>query len=246
MKHAIVTGGAGGLGAAISTHAASLGYHVGVFDFDQAAAQKVADEIEHAKAIACDVTDPASVRAALDAFGETPELLVNNAGIVRFGSLLEQTPDDFCAVVNVNLVGAYNVAREIAPRMQQKGGGAIVNITSINGRSPATGSGAYAAAKAGLAMLTQQMSIEWGPLGIRVNSVAPGFIDSGMSAPIYANAKVRKSRSETVPLKRLGLAEDVAQAVMFLASDEANYISGHNLVVDGGVTNSVLAQLPRD
>ena len=246
MKHAIVTGGAGGLGAAISTHAASLGYHVGIFDFDQAAAQKVADEIEHAKAIACDVTDPASVRAALDAFGETPDLHVNNAGIVRFGSLLEQTPDDFSAVVNVNLVGAYNVAREIAPRMQQKGGGAIVNITSINGRSPATGSGAYAAAKAGLAMLTQQMSIEWGPLGIRVNSVAPGFIDSGMSAPIYANAKVRKSRSETVPLKRLGLAEDVAQAVMFLASDEANYISGHNLVVDGGVTNSVLAQLPRD
>lgn len=246
MKHAIVTGGAGGLGAAISTHAASLGYKVGVFDFDQAAAQKVADEIDGAKAIACDVTDPASIRAALEAFGETPDLLVNNAGIVRFGSLLEQTPDDFSAVVNVNLIGAYNVSREIAPQMEQKGGGTIINITSINGRSPATGSGAYAAAKAGLAMLTQQMSIEWGPLGIRVNAVAPGFIDSGMSAPIYANAKVRKSRSETVPLKRLGLAEDIAKAVMFLASDEANYISGHNLIVDGGVTNSVLAQLPRD
>ncbi|MDA0273005.1 MAG: SDR family oxidoreductase, partial [Proteobacteria bacterium] len=100
--------------------------------------------------------------------------------------------------------------------------------------------------KSGLAQMTQLMSVEWGPYGIRVNAVAPGFIDAGMSAPFFKDEAVRKRRGGGVPLRRLGTAEDVAKAVMFLASEDAAYISGQEIAVDGGVINSVLAQLPRE
>jgi NAD(P)-dependent dehydrogenase (short-subunit alcohol dehydrogenase family) len=246
MKQAIITGGANGLGAMIARFSSGAGYRVGIIDIDGDRAAQTARSIENAVGLTADVSNDDSVEAAFDQFGETPDLLVNNAGLVRFGSLLEQTSDDFRDVVNVNLIGAYVVSRIAVPRMAQSGGGVIVNITSVNGVSPATGSGAYAAAKAGLAMLTQQMAIEFGPLGVRVNAVAPGFINAGMSAPIYADAKVAKVRAESVPLKRLGEAEDVAKAVMFLASDESDYINGVNLVVDGGVVNTSLANLRRE
>ena len=130
--------------------------------------------------------------------------------------------------------------------MKTVGTGAIINITSMGGIHPAPGSGAYGATKSGLAQMTQLMSVEWGPYGIRVNAVAPGFIDAGMSAPFFKDEAVRKQRGSGVPLRRLGTATDVAKAVMFLASDDAAYISGQEIAVDGGVINSVLAQLPRE
>jgi NAD(P)-dependent dehydrogenase (short-subunit alcohol dehydrogenase family) len=116
----------------------------------------------------------------------------------------------------------------------------------MGGIHPAPGGGAYGATKSGLAQMTELMSVEWGPSGIRVNAVAPGFIDAGMSAPFFKDPVVRELRGGGVPLRRLGTAEDVAEAVMFLASDAASYISGQELAVDGGVINSVLAQLPRE
>jgi NAD(P)-dependent dehydrogenase (short-subunit alcohol dehydrogenase family) len=130
--------------------------------------------------------------------------------------------------------------------MRDRGRGNIVNITSINSITPGPNAGAYPAAKAGLARLTEQMALEWGPLGLRVNAVAPGFIDAGISAPFFANPAVRELRSRAVPMRRLGTAADVAEAVMFLASDEASYVNGHELVVDGGVVSSLLLQLPRE
>ena len=196
-------------------------------------------------ALQADVTDEHQMKAAFDAFGATPDLLVNNAGIVRFGSLLEQTVDDFRASVNVSLIGTYIGAREAALRMVPRGSGVIINMSSLNAVTPGPGSGGYPAAKAGIAKLTEHMSLEVGPLGIRVNCVAPGFIDGGMSAPIYADPKVRALRGGAVPLRRLGTIEDIANAVLWLASDEAAYITGHQLVVDGGVAHSVLLQLPR-
>jgi NAD(P)-dependent dehydrogenase (short-subunit alcohol dehydrogenase family) len=245
-RHAFITGAGAGLGAAIAEHAAKAGYRVGLVDVGADAVRAQVARLPDAVALPCDVTDEAAVEAALDAFGAVPDVVVCNAGIVRFGTLLDVSIQDFRKVTEVNLVGAFIVARAAARRMAPRGRGSIVNITSINAITPAPGSGAYPAAKAGLAALTEHMALEWGPLGLRVNCVAPGFIDAGMSAPIYANPKVRASRGGAVPMRRLGTADEVAQAVMFLASDAASYINGHQLAVDGGVVHSVLLQLPRD
>lgn len=246
MKNAIVTGGGGDIGVAIAKEASDAGYRVGLLDIDIDAAQRAADSIDGACAIKVDVTDEKSVEDALDAFDATPDLLVNNAGLVRFGPLEDIALEDFRAVVDVNLVGCFVVARAVAKRMLPRGSGAIVNITSIGGVNPAPGGAAYGATKSGLAALTQLMSVEWGPQGLRVNAVAPGFIDAGMSAPFFKDQKVRDVRSGGVPLRRLGSAEDVARAVMFLASDNSSYISGQQIIVDGGVTHAVLAALPRE
>lgn len=246
MKNAIVTGASGDLGTRITEHALKAGYRVGALDVQAEGVNALADRLDNVVALTADITDEDSVRQALDKFGAVPDLLVNNAGLVRFGSLTEQSVQDFIDVVNVNLIGSYIVAREAATRMIAAEGGAIVNITSMNGIHPAPGSGAYCATKAGLAQLSQLMSVEWGPHGIRVNAVAPGFIDAGMSTPFFKDPEVRKRRGDGVPLRRLGTAEDIANAVMFLASDEASYVSGQEIAVDGGVINSVMAQLPRE
>jgi short-subunit dehydrogenase len=246
LKTAIVTGGAHGIGAAICRHAARAGYRVGVLDLQQAACDALAAELGNGSVgLAADVTNEAAVHAAFLKFAAVPDLLVNNAGIVRFGSLLEQTVDAFREVVNIHLVGTYIVAREAALEMVKRGSGVIINMSSLNAVTPGPGSGGYPAAKAGIAKLTEHLAIELGPLGIRVNSVAPGFIDGGMSAPIYADPRVRASRGGAVPIRRLGTVDDVANAVMWLASDQASYVTGHQLLVDGGVAPSVLAHLPR-
>ena len=246
MKSAIVTGGADGLGAEIAMSLSCNGYRVGIIDICEKLAQETAASIVNAMAITADITDASQVAAAFDAFGETPDLLVNNAGIVRFGPMEEQSVDDFVSVINVNLLGSCLCARQAAIGMLQRGSGHIINITSINGLHPAPDVGLYGGTKAAMANITQAMSIEWGPRGVRVNSIAPGFIDAGMSSPIYVDPKVRAKRGGGVPLRRLGEAEDIAQAVLFLDSNAASYINGHQLVVDGGVSNSVMAHLPRE
>ncbi|MGI9623673.1 MAG: SDR family NAD(P)-dependent oxidoreductase [Acidimicrobiales bacterium] len=240
----IVTGAGTGIGEAIARKASESGYRVGVLDMDGAAAAAVADSLPDAVPLEAAVSDPVAVEAALDQFG-TPDAVVNNAGIVRFGPLLDLNLDDWRSVVEVNLTGTFVCATACARRMADNGGGSMVNITSINGIAPGTNAGAYGATKAGINMVTQQMSIEWGPLGIRVNSVAPGLIDGGMSAPIFADPEFRRRRTEKVPAGRLGLVDDIAKAVVFLCSSDADYITGHQLVVDGGVINSIIANLPR-
>ena len=245
MATALITGAAHGLGACMAEHAARHGYRVGVLDLNLVEARAVADRIEGV-ALAADVTDPEQVEKAVERLGETPKLLINNAGILRTGPLLDHAVDDFRQVVQVNLVSVFIVSQIVAGRMKDNGGGAIVNLASINAINPSTLCGAYAAAKAGVVCLTQQMSMEWGEYGIRVNSMAPGFIDAGMSAPFFRNPAIRELRGNAVPLGRLGSADDVAECAMFLASDAAAYISGQNIAIDGGVINSVLMQLPRD
>lgn len=246
MKTAIITGAAGGLGAATAERASKLGYRVGVLDRDGDKARVVASHLADAVALQADVTNEASVAAALDAFGVVPDLLVNNAGIVRFGTLADQGIAKFREVVDVNLMGTFVPAWLVGVKMVARGSGVIINTTSINAITPGPNTGAYPATKAAIAKLTEHMAIEWGPSGVRVNCVAPGFIDAGMSAPIYADPGVRALRGGGVPLRRLGTADDVAAAIMFLASDEGSYIHGHQLVIDGGVVHSLLAQLPRE
>jgi len=246
MRHVLVTGAAQGIGAVIAERFAAAGDRVGLVDRDADAVATRAAAIEGAQALTADVADAASIEAVLDAFGEPPDVLVNNAGIVRFGPLLELSAASWRAVVDVNLTGTFLFARAVARRIvEAQRPGAIVNITSMNGVAPGPNAGAYGSTKAAVALLTQQMALEWGPLGIRVNAVAPGLVDAGMSEPIYADAAVKKARASKVPLGRLAEADDIAKAVFFLASDDAAYVNGQNLLVDGGVTLGIIGQLPR-
>lgn len=249
-KTAIVTGAGAGLGAVIATRLAEAGYRVAVLDANAASAARTVASLEGAVGLTADISDEASVEAAVTAavahFGAAPDLLVNNAGIVRFGPLLKHSVADFRRVIEVNLIGCFIASRAVAQRMVARGSGCIVNITSINALTPGPGAGAYPAAKAGVARLTEHFAIELGAHGIRVNSIAPGFIDAGMSAPIFADPKVRALRGSGVPLRSLGTADDVANAVLYLASEAARYVNAHQLVVDGGVVANLLALLPRE
>lgn len=251
----VVTGAGAGLGAAIAGAAADAGWTVGALDRDGDAAARTAATLgDRGVALTADTTDEAAVEAALDRLatatgrpaGDGPDALVANAGIVRFGPLLDAALADWRAVVDVNLTGTFVTARAVARRLVAAGRpGAIVAVTSMNGVVPGPNAGAYGATKAGVARLTQQMALEWGPHAIRVNAVAPGLIDGGMSAPIYADPEVRRRREERVPLGRLGTPADVAAVVLFLLSDAAAYVTGTEVLVDGGVTPSVIATLPR-
>jgi NAD(P)-dependent dehydrogenase (short-subunit alcohol dehydrogenase family) len=246
MRRAIVTGAASGLGAEISAALVAAGYQVGIMDLDKLQTETTARALGNAIPLIGSVSDSAQVEAAFAEFGEAPDLLINNAGIVRIGPLHEQTVEDYTQVLNTNLLGPSLCSRIAAQGMITRGSGHIINITSVNGIHPAPGVGLYAATKSALHSLTQLMSIEWGPLGIRVNSIAPGFIDAGMSKSFFEDPKVRKKRSSGVPLRSLGTASDIKNAVLFLDSEAARYITGNEMVVDGGVTNSVFAHLPRE
>jgi NAD(P)-dependent dehydrogenase (short-subunit alcohol dehydrogenase family) len=242
----VVTGGAHGIGATISRAAAEAGYGVGIWDTDLAAAGALAADLgPTAVPIQVDVTDEAAVEAAFDAMPDRPDAVVNNAGIVRFGPLLDLAVADWEQVLRVNLTGTFLVSRAFARRSSPALGGSIVNIASINGLAAAPNGGGYSASKAAVVMLTQQMALEWSGLGLRVNVVAPGLIDAGMSEPIYADAEVRDLRRGKVPMNRLGSAEEVAAAVLFLAGADAAYITGQTIAVDGGISVAALGSLSR-
>jgi len=248
MEHAdmpqrsmIVTGAAHGLGAWIARAAAADGYRVAALDVESMPKDASLDISPYQAS----VSDPDDVEAVIDDFG-VPDVVVNNAGIVRFGPLAELDVADFRAVLDVNLVGTFIVASAVAKRwIAGQRPGCIVNITSMNGVAAGPNAGAYGASKAGVALLTMQMALEWGSNGIRVNAIAPGLIDAGMSLPIYADEETRTARESKVPLGRLGDASDISDVVLFLASERASYIHGQNIVVDGGVTGSVIQHLPR-
>jgi len=242
---AVVTGAGAGLGASIAERLASEGYAVALLDQDGDAASRRAEELTGASAFQVDVSNPEQVADVFSCIGAV-DLLVNNAGIARFGPLLEQSPADMQAVINVNLMGTALCAQQAAKQMAEQGAGCIINLSSINAVTPGPNVGLYAATKAAVHNLTILQALEWGPMGVRVNAIAPGFIDAGMSAPFFEQASVREKRAGGVPLKRLGHADDVVNAVVYLQSEAAQYVSGHQLVVDGGVVGSLLAHLPRD
>jgi len=239
----VVTGGASGLGASIGAAAAAAGYRVGLYDVDAERVQQTAASLDGAVGLVGSTNDAAAVEAALDAFG-SPDALVSNAGIVRFGPLVDLAEEDWRSAVDVNLTGTFLTGRAVARRMLAGSGGAIVNISSMNGVAAGPNSGAYGPTKAAVGLLTEQMALEWAP-SIRVNAVAPGLIDAGMSEQVYADPVTREARESRVPLGRLGRAGDVAAAVLWLASDEAGYVTGQTLLVDGGVTGAIITTLPR-
>ena len=237
----VVTGAGQGWGAAIARAVHHAGWSVGVLDRDASAAALVADELgERAVALTADTTVEDEVEAALDRFADAtgtpaPHGLVANAGVVRFGPLATVAIEDWRAVVDVNLTGTFTAARAAARRMiAAQTGGSLVMVTSMNGVVPGPNAGAYGATKAGVALLTQQMAVEWGPAGIQVNGLVPGLVPhEDMTADIVGNLAATHDKDVCQPAMRVGQRQELGWAATFLASPYARFISGHTLVVDG-------------
>ena len=231
-RTAWITGGASGIGAAIVDTLRRAGARVVSFDRSYSPAGEDVDEVV---TVAVDVSDAASVAAAaarLAQRGLAPDILVNNAGITRDGVVWKLSDEEWDAVLAVNLTGAFRMTRAAVPYMRQRGAGAIVNVASINGIRGKFGQSNYAASKGGLIAFTKAVAREVGRSGIRVNAVAPGLIETGMTAAL-PEAVRRQALGEAL-LGRVGTVDDIASAVLFLASPFAAYVTGQVLVVDGG------------
>jgi NAD(P)-dependent dehydrogenase (short-subunit alcohol dehydrogenase family) len=238
-KVALVTGAARGIGLAVAKRFLSEGYRVALVDIEGELLQHsvtALNDPDNTFAIHADVSDADAVAKAVAAveqrFGRL-DALVNNAGIAIFKPLLETTQADWDRVLAVNLTGPFLCTQAAAPLMREHGGGAIVNITSISALRASTLRTAYGTSKAGLAHLTKQFAVELATLGIRVNAVAPGPVDTAMAKAVHTPA-IRADYHDTIPLNRYGLETELADAVFFLCSERASYITGQMLAVDGG------------
>jgi NAD(P)-dependent dehydrogenase (short-subunit alcohol dehydrogenase family) len=238
QKVALVTGGARGIGLATVKRFLADDWCVALLDIDNDTLNRARAALLPDKVIAirCDVADPAGVAGAVaqveQKFGRL-DALVNNAGIAIFKPILDVTYEDWSRVLAVNLTGPFLCVQAAAPLMRDSGGGAIVNITSISGLRASTLRTAYGTSKAGLAHLTQQQAIELASLGIRVNAVAPGPVDTAMAKAVHT-PEIRAAYHDAIPLNRYGLEQELAEMIFFLCSDRASYITGQTIAVDGG------------
>jgi len=236
-KNALVTGSTRGIGRAIAEALVGAGARVAVVGRDKAKADAVAAQIGNAAlGFACDVGDTAAVSQLISdveaAFGGI-DILVNNAGLTRDNLLVRLKDEDWDAVINANLRGAFAATRGATRGMMKRRWGRVINIASVVGLTGNKGQANYAASKAGLIGLTKAIARELASRNILVNAIAPGYIETDMTAALSAEA--RQALTSQIPLERLGTPSDVAFAVTFLASDYASYITGQVLVVDGGM-----------
>ena len=236
-KNALVTGSTRGIGRAIAETLAKSGARVAIVGRELQKAQQAATAVGNgAQGFACDVTDTAAVAKLVadveTAFGSI-DILVNNAGITRDNLVMRLKDDDWDSVQNANLRGAFAAIRAVSRGMMKRRSGRIINISSIIGMIGNKGQANYAASKAGLIALTKSVAKELGSRNILVNAVAPGFIETEMTAAMTPEA--REGLGKQIALERLGTPQDVAAAVAFLASDLATYMTGQVLVVDGGM-----------
>jgi 3-oxoacyl-[acyl-carrier protein] reductase len=236
-RTALVTGSTRGIGRAIAEVLTAAGARVAIVGRDQARAAEVAAAVGgRAEGFACDVGDPASIVALVEsveqAYGQI-DVLVNNAGLTRDNILFRIKDDDWDAVLDANLRGAFVAIRAASRGMIKRRWGRIVNIASVVGITGNKGQANYAASKAGLIGLTKSVAKELGSRNVLVNAVAPGFIETDMTAAMTPDA--RAALAGQIPLERLGSPRDVAGVVAFLASEHAAYITGQTLVVDGGM-----------
>ncbi|HEU4963201.1 MAG TPA: 3-oxoacyl-ACP reductase FabG [Bacilli bacterium] len=240
-KVTLITGGANGIGRETALLFAKNGAKVVIADFDEAGGAKTLAELRElgaeAEFVKTDVSnaDDASqmVRTAIDRFGRL-DVLVNNAGITRDGFLVKMDPAQWDQVVAINMTGVFHCTQAAARVMLEQGSGVILNAASVVGLYGNVGQTNYAATKAGVIGMTKSWAKEMGPKGIRVNAVAPGFIVTGMTDKMPE--KILTLMEEKTPLRRLGQPSDIANAYLFLASDEASFINGTVLSVDGGLT----------
>jgi 3-oxoacyl-[acyl-carrier protein] reductase len=245
MRTVLITGAGGGIGSAMCEAFGKDGYRVLAVDIDREAAQETIDGLppDSAAATDCDVTDPDSVaRLGEWAVGEQGgiDVLVNNAGIFEgFATIDTLTVERWNAVVGVNLTGPFLVSKQLIPSIASRGGGSIINLASIAGMVGGAGGIAYTATKHGVVGLTRELAYNCGEMGIRVNAIAPGVIETGMSMPLINDASRSAdmtAKMKEVPSGRLGQAVEVAHLAVYLASDAASFIQGALVPIDGGFT----------
>jgi len=236
---AVVTGGARGIGLAIAQWFLNKNYRVAILDVNKKTLLQTAQNYSDSKlflALHTDVSQPQQVNEAVDTiekhFGRI-DAWVNNAGVAVFKPILQTTFEEWRYVLSTNLEGAFLCTQACAPVMLKTGGGSIVNIASISGLRASTLRVAYGTSKAALIHLTKQQAVELGNVGIRVNVVAPGPVDTEMAKLVHSVA-IRSDYYDTIPLNRYGTTEEIAQAVGFLCSTDASFINGQVLAVDGG------------
>jgi NAD(P)-dependent dehydrogenase (short-subunit alcohol dehydrogenase family) len=243
---ALITGAVGGLGRAIAEQMAASGATVVVSDLDQAqcelTAQRLRQSGHQAHAISCDV----SRRDAIDALTETAlkrcqriDILVCNAGVQGpAGPLGESSDADWQRVMDTNLRSALWLCSAVIPGMAARGAGSVILMSSIAGIRGNKSIGLYGLSKAALAQLARNLAVEWGPAGVRVNAISPGLIHTPLAAPLLTNSAFMERRLALTPLRRIGEPHEVAGAVVLLASRAGAFITGHNLIIDGGTTIS--------
>ena len=247
----VVTGAGGGIGRAIALGMAQQGASLVLLDQNLAHCRATEEMVRSTGAkvlaLACNVGDPESVAAAeraSQAVGPA-DILVNNAGMLRPGGLATVSLEDWNLVLSVNLTGYLLCAQAFGKSMIERRRGAIVHTASIAASNAQAFSGAYSVSKAGVAMMSRQLAVEWGPHGIRSNVVSPGMVRTPMSEAFYQDAKVLERRNATVPLGRVATPGDMAEVALYLASDRAGYVNGQEIVVDGGFASMLMSLVPR-
>lgn len=251
-KVCVVTGAASGIGAEVAREFAAVGARVAVLDRDGAGAAKVAADIAdsgaRAIAIACDVTDKSAVDAAADTVARELgrcDVLVNNAASIYADALMNIDMAKWNQLMAVNVNGFLLCAQAFGRQMIAGGGGSMVHVASISGRLAQPFSGPYSVSKAGVKMLSQLLAVELGEHGIRSNVVSPAMVRTPMSEVIYQNPEVLKKREQIVPVRRISGPRDIAEVVLFLASPRSGYVSGQDVLVDGGLSTAWLSLIPR-
>src|SRR4051794_25178871 len=248
----VVTGGGGGIGRAVATGFARAGARVAAIDRDERGLEVTRAELREFGGghvvTPCDTASAESVTTAAETIEQSLgpcQVLVNTAAVLRPGALDTLSLAEWNAVLAVNLTGYFVCAQVFGRQMRAHRRGSLVHVASIAGSHAQGQSGAYSVSKAGVIMLSRQLANEWGPHGIRSNVVSPGMVITPMSQSFYDTPGVTERRAAVVPARRIGMPQDIADAILFLASDRSSYVNGEEIMVDGGYANMLMNLVPR-
>ena len=248
----MVTGGGGGIGRATAISLARAGARVAAIDLDERGLESTGIELRNLGSghfvARCDTANADSVAEVCAAVAKSLgpcRVLVNTAAVLRPGGLETLSLAEWNAVLSVNLTGYFLCAQAFGRQMRELGGGSLVHVASIAGSHAQAQSGAYSVSKAGVIMLSRQLASEWGPQGIRSNVVSPGMVITPMSQAFYDTPGVTARRAAVVPARRIGVPQDIADAILYLASDRSGYVNGDEITVDGGYANMLMNLVPR-
>jgi NAD(P)-dependent dehydrogenase (short-subunit alcohol dehydrogenase family) len=247
-RTAVITGAGGGIGKAIAVELAANGMHCNVLDrageLVEATVAQISEGGGTATGHICDVTDEAGIKSVSNSINSC-DVLVNAAGLVRPGALADLTTSEWNELLNVNLTGYFLMAREFTPHLVASGNGSMIHVASISSANPQGSSGAYSVSKAGVVIMSKQLAFELGSKGVRSNTVSPGLVRTPMTEAYYQVGDVAQRRDAAVPVGRVAKPADIADIVTFLASDRARYITGADLVADGGFSQTLMSSVPR-